>query len=202
MTVEPRIDIIGSALSDPSRARILCELMDGRAFTNKELACTANITAQTASTHLKVLGGAGLTKSARSGRHIYHRIANQGVADALEALAGLSPTDHLHRARRSGRPEADALVARSCYSHIAGRLGVCIAHSLTESGTLIEHEGAISVHPPRMCFFRQMGIEVPELGRNRRPFVKCCLDWTERRNHISGPLGSLLMQRSFDAGWL
>lgn len=70
MAIEPRLDIIGAALADPSRCRILCELMDGRAFTNKELACAADISPQTTSAHLKQLEMAGLTSSLRSGRHV------------------------------------------------------------------------------------------------------------------------------------
>ena len=99
MTIEPRLDIIGAALADPSRSRILCEMMDGRAFTNKELACAANVSPQTASAHLKQLEQAGLTASLRSGRHVYHRIANAEVAAILEGLAQLSPTEHLSSAR-------------------------------------------------------------------------------------------------------
>ena len=89
MAIEPRLDIIGAALADPSRSRILCELMDGRAFTNKELACAADVSPQTASAHLKQLEMAGLTSSLRSGRHVYHRIAGADVAQVLEGLASL-----------------------------------------------------------------------------------------------------------------
>ncbi|WP_170481174.1 ArsR/SmtB family transcription factor [Ruegeria arenilitoris] len=127
MAIEPRLDIFGAALADPSRSRILCELMDGRAFTNKELACAADVSPQTASAHLKKLENAGLTSSLRSGRHIYHRIATAEVAQVLEVLASLSPTDHLSR---SGQAATDTLRARSCYNHIAGRLGVLMKERL------------------------------------------------------------------------
>ena len=86
MTTEPRLDIIGAALADSTRSRILCEMMDGRAFTNKELACAADVSAQTASAHLKHLEAAGLSSSLRSGRNVYHRIASAEVAGVLEAL--------------------------------------------------------------------------------------------------------------------
>ena len=204
MTVEPRLDIIGAALADQSRARILCELMDGRAFTNKELAAAANITAQTATAHLKLLGGAGLTSALRSGRFVYHRLANQEVAEALEALALLAPSDHLARARRprSSCNDAAAFVARSCYNHIAGRLGVAITASLIKKGVLVEAEGSLILDPAQAGFFEPMGIALPQPGSATRPLVKRCLDWTERRPHISGPLGIAVMQRSLDAGWL
>ena len=120
MTIEPRLDIIGAALADPSRSRILCELMDGRAFTNKELACAANVSPQTASAHLKQLEQAGLTASLRSGRHVYHRIANAEVAVILEGLAQLSPTDHL---LRPGQIGTDTRQARSCYKESTVKCG-------------------------------------------------------------------------------
>ena len=115
---EPRLDIIGAALCDPTRSRILCEMMDGRAFTNKELACAAHVTAQTASEHLKHLESAGLTKSRRSGRCVYHRIAGEDVAGVLEAMASLLPVKHI--CKTEIRAAQGMLIARSCYNHIAG----------------------------------------------------------------------------------
>ncbi|WP_282153081.1 ArsR/SmtB family transcription factor [Ruegeria atlantica] len=116
MAIEPKLDIIGAALADPSRSRILCELMDGRAFTNKELVCAAEVSPQTTSAHLKQLEVASLTASLRSGQHVYHWVASADVARVLEGLATLSPTDHLSR---PGQIATDTQRARSCYNHIA-----------------------------------------------------------------------------------
>jgi DNA-binding transcriptional ArsR family regulator len=198
MTIEPRLDIIGAALADPSRSRILCELMDGRAFTNKELACAARVSPQTASAHLKHLEGAGLTASLRSGRHVYHRIANADVAAVLEGLAQLSPTDHLSR---PGQPDADTPRARSCYNHIAGRLGVLMTDRLVGLHVLNTRDDAISRGPRYQAFLNDVDIKVP-LGDIGKPPAKICLDWTERRHHISGPLAIAVMQRFLDAHWL
>ncbi len=198
MTIEPRLDIIGAALADPSRSRILCELMDGRAFTNKELACAANVGPQTASAHLKQLELAGLTASLRSGRHVYHRIANAEVAAILEGLAQLSPTEHLSR---PGQLVADTRRARSCFNHIAGRLGVLITDRLIELNVLAVRDDAISSGLQYRAFLSDIGIEVP-LGRMARPPAKFCLDWTERRHHISGPLATGIMQKFLEAHWL
>ena len=198
--MEPRLDIVGAALADPSRLRILCELMDGRAFTNKELACAAGVRPQTASAHLKQLEATGLTVSLRSGRHVYHRISGQPVAETLEKLAGLSPRDHLSRFRSKRTKTPDAFRARSCYDHIAGRLGVLVTQRLATTGVLrIEGD---SVSPgARFCMFAdELGIEVP-CRADGRP-VKLCLDWTERRHHISGPLATALLRRSLASGWL
>ncbi len=198
MTIEPRLDIIDAALADPSRSRILCELMDGRAFTNKELACAANVSPQTATAHLKQLEAAGLTSSLRSGRHIYHRIANEDVAGVLEKLASLSPTDHLYR---NSRTTCDTRLARSCYNHIAGRLGVLMTDRLIAMDVLLVNGDSVSFGPNYKNFLDDIGIVVPAASANK-PVVKLCLDWTERRNHISGPLASKIMTKALDAGWL
>ncbi|WP_162617535.1 ArsR/SmtB family transcription factor [Yoonia maritima] len=198
MTIEPRLDIIGAALADPSRSRILCELMDGRAFTNKELACAACISPQTASAHLKQLEGAGLTASLRSGRHVYHRIANADVAATLEGLAQLSPTDHLSR---PGRHDADTPRARSCYNHIAGKLGVLMTDHLVARDVLTVRDDAIIAGPHYQVFLDDIGIEIPFGGMGKPP-AKLCLDWTERRHHISGPLATAIMQKFLEANWL
>lgn len=202
MTIEPRLDIIGAALADPSRCRILCEMMDGRAFTNKELACAAEISAQTASVHLKQLHAAGLTLSIRSGRCVYHRIANEAVAAVLEALAGLSPTDHLLRAKNRKLPEANALQARSCYNHIAGRLGVLITNRLITLDILNKKDEAIETSVAAEAFFNTLGIDISSLSPQPKPAVKLCLDWTERKHHISGPLATQLMDKALQMNWL
>ncbi|UWR03777.1 metalloregulator ArsR/SmtB family transcription factor [Ruegeria conchae] len=198
MTIEPRLDIIGAALADPSRSRILCELMDGRAFTNKELACAASVSPQTATAHLKQLESAGLTSSLRSGRHVYHRIANEDVAGVLEKLASLSPTDHLHR---NSKATCDTRKARSCYNHIAGRLGVLMTDRLIAMDVLIVNADSVSFGPNYHSFLDKIGIEVPATTPNK-PTVRLCLDWTERRHHISGPFATTIMKKALDAGWL
>ncbi len=200
MNTEPRLDVIGAALADPSRLRMLCELMDGRAFTNKELASAARVTAQTATGHLQKLQSAGLVASVRSGRHVFHRIASAEVAETLEKLSALSPTDHLYSGRGRSLPESGALFARSCYNHLAGRLGVRIAERLMSLG-LLEVEGERAVLAPEgVALFARLGIEVP--AGARKPMVTLCLDWTERKHHLSGPMATAFLNRALEAGWL
>ena len=198
MTIEPRLDIIGAALADPSRSRILCELMDGRAFTNKELACAAGISAPTASAHLKQLESAGLTASLRSGRHVYHRIATAEVADVLERLASLSPSDHL---TKRGRPGADTMRARSCYNHIAGKLGVLMCERL-QARDVVRIEGeSVLIGNGFDAFARETGLSFA-LPIGGKAIAKLCLDWTERRHHLSGPLATAIMQHALKQNWL
>lgn len=198
MTIEPRLDIIGAALADQSRSRILCELMDGRAFTNKELASAARITPQTASAHLGHLATAGLTVSLRSGRCVYHRIATAEVAEVLERLALLSPTDHLFRTGRSGD---DTRLARSCYDHVAGRIGVRMAERLVALDVLRIRQDAVQPGVRYQAFVDDVRLDVRPFG-STQPVAKLCLDWTERRHHLSGPLATAILQKSLDLKWL
>ncbi|NIZ13122.1 helix-turn-helix transcriptional regulator [Phaeobacter sp. HF9A] len=195
--VTPRFDIIGQAIADASRTRMLCELMQGRAFTNKELAASAGITAQTATAHLRLLQDAGLVVAEKRGRCVYHQLAGPEVAQALEQLAALAPSDHLYRAQRR---KAGALSeVRSCYDHLAGPLAVAMTEALISRGELREEGGAF--HPVASPIWAQLGVDLPETP-GRSPFARPCLDWTERRLHIAGPMGRQILTHALTAGWL
>jgi hypothetical protein len=45
------------------------------------------------------------------------------------------------------------------------------------------------------------GLELPTLDR-QRPTIRYCVDWSEQRHHLAGPLGAALTHRMFDLGWL
>ncbi|MCV6585912.1 MAG: ArsR family transcriptional regulator [Marinibacterium sp.] len=201
MQTEPRLDQIGAALADPSRARILCLLMDGRAHTNKELASRSGVTPQTATAHLQKLQANGLTTALRSGRHVYHRIASAEVAGVLETLGQLAPPDHLpdHLTGRAG-PAARVQLARSCYNHIAGRLGVQMADRLLDLQVLTLSGDTTRPGPAFATWIAGIGLEFVPKGTG--PVAKLCLDWTERREHLSGPLATALMRHALDRGWM
>lgn len=198
MTIEPRLDILGAALADPSRTRMLCELMDGRAFTNKELAAAAGIQPQTATAHLRQLQDAGLTHSLRSGRHIYHRLAGAEVAEVLERLSALSPLTHLDR---PGKASADTRLARSCYNHLAGHLGIALAARLLALDVLRPCGDHFIPGGGYTQFASHISMTPPPLA-SPKPVAKACLDWTERRLHVSGPFGTALFALSLKRGWL
>lgn len=196
MTLTPRLDIIGSALADASRTRMLCELMDGRAYTNKELACAAGITPQTASAHLRKMQEAGVITAERSGRCLYHRIAGADVAGTLETLATLAPSDHLYRNQQRKGAKAGMLEARSCYDHLAGRLGVQITEALIACGDLIRDGGRF--HPRPSQRWSGLGVQLTGSVSLARP----CLDWTERKPHVAGPVGRQILSHALESGWV
>lgn len=197
---EPRMDQIGAALADSSRSRMLCELMSGRAYTNKELAGLAGVEPQTATAHLRKLQDAGLIKVQRSGRCAYHRIASDQVAEALEALAQLSPSDHLYREPEGTACQGDARILRSCYNHLAGRLAVRMTDALIQQGVLVASASSLDPGDKAQKFTERLGMALPAKGLTDG-CLKSCLDWSERRPHMGGAFARSLMTRAFELGW-
>ena len=209
MNQEPRIDIIAAALADRARARIVTALMDGRAYSAKELAFRAEVTPQTASFHLQRLTGTGLLADYRRGRHRYFYIGDADMAGAVEALMAAAPQDHL----RALPPRARGafVLARSCWTHLAGKLAVALAERLAEMEAIAFRGGSFVPGPQAAALFDRLGlapdaVAEPAAGRVQRPagpsWAKPCLDWTERRFHLAGRLGRSLLEHFLAQGWL
>jgi DNA-binding transcriptional ArsR family regulator len=203
-----RIAEIASMAGDVSRAAMLHALMDGRALTASELSRVAGIMPQTASTHLQRLVEAGLLSVVKQGRHRYHRLASPAVATMLESIMQLAAfTDSGRAAPRTGPRDEVMRNARTCYDHLAGRLGVAIADALIAAGhvDLGEDAGLMSVSGARL--FRQLGMDLTamESRRGKRPariFCRPCLDWSERRPHMAGVVAAALCNHSLEQGWI
>lgn len=194
------IDIapVAQLLGDPTRARIVQELHDGRALPAGELARRAGIAASTASEHLARLVEGRLLAVERTGRHRYFRLSSAEVAHAIEALSAIAP----ERRARSLREATigDALAeARTCYDHLAGKLGVRLAQALVERGAVVDDGDSFRLGPNVDDALRSFG--VVELPRRRPPVLRC-LDWSERRPHLAGALGAALCARALEAGWV
>jgi DNA-binding transcriptional ArsR family regulator len=202
---EPYFAAIAALMGDPGRANILAALMDGQALTAKELAHVAGVSAQTASGHLAKLLDGKLLDVVEQGRHRYYRLANSLVACAIEGLMALSAEGGDEGRRNHARrfPAGEALrTARTCYDHLAGRLGVGLTDRLFGQGCL-ELDGS-DYRPTAAGYavFGRFGIDVDGLKRQRRGFARPCLDWSERRPHLAGALGAALACRCFEAGWI
>lgn len=199
ITKIPRFDLIGQAIGDASRTRMLCELMEGRAYTNKELASAAGVTAQTATGHLKLLANAGLVIAEKRGRCVYHRLANAEVAQALEQLAALAPSSQLYMAQQ--RKARDLAQVRSCYDHLAGPLAVAMTDAMLQQGMMVVADGGFQVCPSEQ--WGKLGVTLPKAGdKATQPFARPCLDWTERRLHVAGPLGRKILNNALEQGWM
>jgi DNA-binding transcriptional ArsR family regulator len=192
-----RIATTAALLGDPARANILAALMDGRALTAKELAYSAHVTPQTASGHLAKLADGGLLAAEKQGRHRYYRLASPLIGQMLESVMAVArPEPPRTTSWRGG----EALrTARTCYDHLAGRLGVALADALTERGHVTLGTDGGEVTEQGQDFLAQFGAS-PAAGR--RVFCRPCLDWSERRPHLGGRVGAALACRCFELGWI
>jgi DNA-binding transcriptional ArsR family regulator len=188
-------------LSDVARAAMLCALMDGRARTAGELAFTAGVTPQTASSHLARLSEAGLIDVVPQGRHRYHRLASSEAAQTLEAL-GVLAAGQPRRMRVLGPRDAALREARTCYDHFAGRLGVAIADALRVAGGIVAHGRDVEITPEGERRFACLGVDVAPLRGVKRPLCRNCLDWSERRPHLAGAAAAHLLEVALHRRWV
>jgi DNA-binding transcriptional ArsR family regulator len=201
---------VGELFGDPARAAILVALLDGRARTAGELALAGNVSAQSASGHLAKLTAGGLLAVRSQGRHRYYELANADVAHALEATGSLAA----HRVNGSAKgseshtPNArlansDIRMARSCYDHLAGVVAVDLTRHMESSGAIrASGEWEYELGRNGEKFFGGLGVNVDAVRRGRRAFARRCLDWTERKPHLAGALGTALFARLVDLGWV
>jgi DNA-binding transcriptional ArsR family regulator len=192
---------LAALLADRTRASFCLALLDGRAWTAGELARTAGVAASTASDHLTRLVSGGLLVEERQGRHRYVRLAGPSVAQLIEDLAGHAPAPPAPpRTLRAASAGAALAYARTCYDHLAGRLGVLVHDALLARGVL-DRTGGLALTPAGAEWLAGLGVPVEPLRAARRPLLRDCLDWTERRPHLAGALGAGLCRRFLDLGW-
>src|SRR6201995_727762 len=204
MLRQSRLAEIGALIGDPGRANMLDALMDGRALTARELAAAAGVAPQTASGHLSRVTEVGLIAMEQHGRHRYHRLASAEVANLLESIAYFAarPSDGGQRAMRTGPRDAAVRLARTCYNHFAGRLGVSIADAMLARGHIELDQDGGAVTEPGRDFLGRFGVMVAPAAGAGRLFCRPCLDWSERRPHLAGTLGVALTCRCFELGWV
>jgi DNA-binding transcriptional ArsR family regulator len=196
----PDISIVAALIGNPASANMLVALMAGPALTATELAQEAGLTASTVSGHLAKLEKAGLVAIERQGRHRYFRLADRDVAAALEALMPVAARAG-HLRVRTGPRDPEMRRARSCYDHLAGDLAVTMFDRFVERGLLVRRGDAMQVTKAGERFFAKGGIDIGALGSDRRPLCRPCLDWSERRSHLSGSLGAAILERILASGW-
>lgn len=208
---------MGALLADRARCRVLMALHDGRALPASVLADEAGVSRSTASGHLGKLTEAGLLTVEAHGRHRYYRLAGDQVGELLEKLMALAPPRPV-RSLREGTRAAQLRTARTCYDHLAGRLGVELMAALLRDGCLAGGDGQFRLHsadrdrvsaygrdvdytmtPHGWEFLDTVGIRVSE--SNRR-LVRYCVDWSEQRHHLAGQLGRALLDHFLDHSWV
>jgi DNA-binding transcriptional ArsR family regulator len=199
MPVHAGISRVAAVLADPAREAILAALADGRALPAGELAAAAGISAQSASGHLRRLVEGRILSVWQQGRFRYFRLADEQVAVALEALAVV--------ARPGAGAKGDAarlgplLEARSCYDHLAGRLGVALTEALRQRGYIEMSDDAVALTRSGQAWAAAAGFLAAD-GATEPRALRLCLDWTERRFHLAGSLPRAMLGHLFETGRL
>jgi DNA-binding transcriptional ArsR family regulator len=214
---------VAALFADRTRARIVSTLADGRALPASVIAQESGVSASTASEHLGRLVSGGVLAVEQSGRHRYYRLAGPEVGAALEALAVIAPQPPVRSLRESTRAAAMRR-ARTCYDHLAGRVGVAVTEALIDRSALVRTDGLagarrgrrdrlsapVAAHPyelgPRAePVFAGLGVDLARLldrPRSARPLLRFCVDWSEQRHHLAGALGAAVLTAFEDVGWL
>jgi DNA-binding transcriptional ArsR family regulator len=190
---------MAAAIGEPRRARILCSLMDRRAKTATELAEIAGVSASTASIHLRSLVELELLVVESQGRHRYFRLAGPPVAKALESLGVLA--GNTNRAHVSRTPQRLRL-ARTCYDHIAGTLGVALHDRFFARRWLARAGKEYAITEGGQRELARLGCEISVIQSTRRRVAYGCLDWSERRPHLAGALGAAILELLVRRKWL
>jgi DNA-binding transcriptional ArsR family regulator len=211
---------LAAVLAEPARDRMLMALGDGRALAASVLAAEAGVAASTASVHLAKLVDAGLLEVIPQGRHRYYRLAGPEVGELLEVLARLAPPRPVRSLRQGTQAEA-VRTARTCYDHLAGRLGVALFSALLDAGHVTGGDGThdpFAAHEDRLsapgrdldyrltpaghAALRELGVALPDPRRDGTLPVRYCVDWSEQRHHLAGAVGRGLTARLLELRWL
>ena len=193
---ESSITRIAGLVGEPGRIRMLTMMLDGCGHPASELAIAADVSAQTASSHLGKLLQGGLIVCERSGRQRLFQLKSTDVAVAIEALGALVTE------KRPSPRMPELRFARTCYDHLAGALSIAVRDELLRRGALRTQRDDFVLTQEGERFLRRLGIHAAPLRALRRSFASKCLDWTERHHHVGGAVGAALLTRFFEMKWV
>ncbi len=200
MGVEDNFVSISALLCEPTRARMLWNLLDGRAYTANELAIVADTSPTAASNHLSKLLNAKIVKVETQGRHRYYSLSNSDVAYVVEGLANLATNGAAKNTEKQTK-HSDIKYCRTCYDHLAGFVSVKIVEAMETKGYLEKSNKAYEVTEKGWEWFQLFNISKEDFNNKRRPLTRQCLDWSERRPHLAGQLGAELLNKMLERKW-
>jgi DNA-binding transcriptional ArsR family regulator len=191
----PDIAVVAAALADRSRAAMCAAMMDGRSWTAGELGRYCKLARSTTTQHLDRLVEAGIVSDVHQGRHRYLRLASDDVAALIEQLGIVARTPMpTSSSLRTVRANDQIRAGRTCYKHLAGRLGVGLTDQLMQHNLLrldwqLTAQGATLLASWGVADLDQMT-------------AAPCMDFTERRPHLAGRLGTAICTTFLAKGWL
>ena len=199
--MNPDFTRVGALLGNPGRSAILNELMKGDCMSATELGRAAHVAPPTASEHLAALRAGGLVQVELRGRHRLYSISRPEVGEALEALARICPPTPI-RSLHQSIARGNLSFARTCYDHLAGKLGVALHDALRRERWIRGYDQEYVLTRVGTLALLELGVDLERARTSRRAYARPCLDWTEQRYHLAGALGAAITSAMFDRGWL
>jgi DNA-binding transcriptional ArsR family regulator len=191
---DPRVELL-KELADPVRLRVIDRLGHVGPATVSELAAALRVTMPQLSNHLRRLREAGLVQVERTGRHAIYALADESLQALLPLL------DRLTGRVTTLPPQPDADAGRTCYDHLAGRLGVGLYAALRERGALRDQpDGTVEVADEAPL--RALGVDPAAVGGDRRRFAFECFDAQQHAPHLAGAMGDALAEALTARGWI
>lgn len=191
---------IATLFGDKSRAIMLWNLLDGRAYTATELATFANVSLQSASNHLSKFLQKKVLSVEKQGRHRYYKLASPEVAQVVESMASLLAIQKEYK--KVKRPKMTAFTyARTCYKHMAGEVGVKITEALVSEQIIFPNEKDYELTEKGKMWFLKQGVAIEKIQKLKRSFAFQCLDWSERKHHLAGALGDAFLEKMIEKDW-
>jgi len=196
---------ITSAIADPVRLSVMIYLIRGEA-TYAELQQHLDISQSNLSNHLGVLCKANLISKISNGRRNSYEIASPDAAQLIELLQNLQKS-----APNPKSPVKNIALARTCYDHLAGNLGVSIFNSLVNQGAIIYNQPIvdpayfskeISLGVNADKTFKAFGVDLSNITAVNRKYAYACLDWTEKKPHLAGALGAAVYHAMTEQKWI
>ncbi len=201
MEPDAELATVAALIADGNRARMLITLLSGRPQSGSALAESAGISRSLASAHLKKLVDGGLVLAERNGRQQLYTLAGQPVAEAIETLMQFARPAPV-RSLSASTAMRSLRWARMCYDHLAGVVGVAVTEALVAREAVSRLDGNFVLGGQGAAVFGELGVDVDGLRRRRRPVLRPCLDWTERRHHLAGGMGAAVAGELARRGWI
>ena len=201
MDPDAKLHETAGLIADRNRAQLLLVLLSGTPQSGSALAEAAGISRSLASAHLTKLVAGGLVQAEPSGRQRLYTIASPQVADAIEGLIHIAPPSEVRSLREATRSRS-LRWARMCYDHLAGVVGVTVTDALLDRDLIREQDGAFTLAPGGTAGFCEFGVDMAGLEARRRPLLRPCLDWSERRHHLAGSLGAAIAAELIRRRWV
>lgn len=200
-----QITSIGHVLSDKTRVKILIYLLNKKASVS-DLTENIQIDQPRISTHITLLHELEIVSVERIGRQRFYYITNKNwVEQLLTTSLNKNKLDIKYDLPKRSK-EAEKLVqknspirqARTCYDHLAGVSGVRLLELMLnlEYIEVIPTDKRPNYNLTNKGKIRlsNLGVKIEDTTNKNRKYAYGCPDWTERKNHLGGYLGSQILR--------